>query len=181
MFVSPRLGALQRLVSAARPGGWLASIAPDFTTVSLSPTNLVWRRVWSQFLDAAMAGGWAPDYGVRLQGDLQAAGLVDVHADYITRCHPGGSLLSGLLSLTVERLRERMVPVGADGGEIDEARRLLEEPASTITSPTTCIARGRRLGPSGRVAPATFTTELGALSTTSYRCMSSKPAGPARM
>jgi hypothetical protein len=32
-----------------------------------------------------------------------------------------------------------MVLQGADSGEIDEARRLLEEPASAITSPTTCM------------------------------------------
>ena len=146
MFLSPRLGALERLVSAARPGGWVASVAPDFTTVALSPTSVVWQRVWSQFLDAAMAGGWDPGYGARLCGDLHAAGLTDVHAVYITRRSSGGSLPSRLLSLTVERLRERMVLLGADNGEIDEARRLLEEPASAITSPTTCMARGRRPG-----------------------------------
>ena len=146
MFLSPRLGALQRLVSAARPGGWVASIAPDFTTVRLSPTALVWQRVWSYFLDAAMAGGWDPGYGARLCGDLRAAGLVDVHADYVARRHPGGSLPSRLVSLTIERLRDRMVLLGVDGGEIDEARRLLEDPARTYTSPTSCLARGRRPG-----------------------------------
>jgi SAM-dependent methyltransferase len=148
MFLSPRLGALQRLVSAARPGGWVASIEPDFTTVTLSPTSGPWRRVWSLFLDAAIAGGWDPGYGARLRGDLFAAGLVDVHVDYVTRCYPGGSLIGRLLSLTVERMRERMVLLGADSSEIDETRRLLEEPANTITSPTSCIARGRRPGPS---------------------------------
>ncbi len=91
-----------------------------------------------------MAGGWDPGYGARLWGDLSAAGIVDVHADYIARRYPGGSLPSRLLSLTLERLREPMVLLGADNGEIDEARRLLEEAASTITSPTTCLARGRR-------------------------------------
>jgi hypothetical protein len=54
-------------------------------------------------------------------------------------CSLGGSLASRLLSLTVERLRERMLLQGADSGEINEARRLLEDPASTITSPTTCM------------------------------------------
>jgi len=39
-----------------------------------------------------------------------------------------------------------MVLIGANNGEIDEARRLLEEPTSAITSPTTCMARGRRPG-----------------------------------
>jgi SAM-dependent methyltransferase len=148
MFLSPRLGAVQRLVSAARPGGWVASMAPDFTTVALSPSSLVWQRVWSLFIDAAMTGGWDPGYGARLCSDLRAAGLVDVHADYIARCYPGGSLPSRLLSLTVERLRERMVLLGADSDEIDEARRQLEEPANAITSPMSCVARGRRPDPS---------------------------------
>jgi SAM-dependent methyltransferase len=146
MFLSPRLGALHRLVGAARPGGWVASIAPDFTTVRLSPTNVVWQRVWSYFLDAALAGGWDPGYGARLRGDLCAAGLANVHAEYVERQHPGGSLPSRLFSLTLERLRDRMVLLGADTGEIDEARRLLEEPTSTYTSPTSCVARGRRPG-----------------------------------
>jgi SAM-dependent methyltransferase len=147
MFLSPRLGAMERLVGAARPGGWVATIAPDFTTVALSPASVVWHRVWSRFLDAAIAGGWDPGYGARLCRDLCAAGLVDIHADYIGRCYPGGSLLSRLLSLTLVRLREQMVRLGADRREIDEARRLLEEPGSTITSPMTCVARGRRPSP----------------------------------
>jgi hypothetical protein len=37
-----------------------------------------------------------------------------------------------------------MVLLGADNGEIDEARRLFDQPASAITSPTTCMARGQR-------------------------------------
>ncbi len=146
MFLSPRVAALERLVGAARVGGWVASIAPDFSTVALSPTNPAWQRVWSYFVDAAMASGWDPGYGSRLSGDLQAAGLIDVHADYITRSCPGGSLIARLLSLTLERLREGMALLGARTGEIDEARRLLEEPACTVTSPMSCVARGRRPG-----------------------------------
>jgi hypothetical protein len=37
-----------------------------------------------------------------------------------------------------------MVALGADGEEIDEARRLLEDPTNTISSPTTCVARAAR-------------------------------------
>jgi SAM-dependent methyltransferase len=146
MFLSPRVGALQRLVSAARPGGWVASIAPDFYRVALAPPSLVWQRIWSQFLDAALSSGWDPGYGARLSDDLRAAGLVEVQADYIVRSCPGGSLPSRLLSQTVERLRERLVRLGADSAEIDEARRLLEDPTRMITSPITCVAQGRRPG-----------------------------------
>jgi SAM-dependent methyltransferase len=144
MFLSPRLGALQRLVSTLRPGGWIATIEPNFGTLALSPTNLTWERTWSLCRDAMVAGGWDPHYGSRLGSDLRASGLNDIHTERVTRCYPGGSLLSRLLSLTIERLRQRIVILGADPREIDTARRLLEDPANTITSPTTCAARGRR-------------------------------------
>jgi hypothetical protein len=91
-----------------------------------------------------MAGGWDPGYGARLCSDLRAAGLVDVHAEHIARSYPCGSLPSRLLSLTVERLREQMITLGADSGEIDEAQRLLQDPANTLTSPMSCVAHGRR-------------------------------------
>jgi len=144
MFLSPRLRAVQRLVSAVRPGGSVAAIAPDFATVALSPTNLAWERTWSLCHDAMVAGGLDPHYGARLGCDLRAAGLSDIHIEHVARCCPGGSLPSRLLSLTIERLRERLVILGADPREIDEARRLLEDPANAITSPTTCAARARR-------------------------------------
>lgn len=146
MFLTPRLGALHRLVSAARPSGWVAVLEPDFTTVALSPVNMVWERVWSLASDVMVASGWDPGYGARLGDDLRAIGLSEIHIDRITRCHPGGSLLARLLSLTLERLREPTVRLGADDRQIDEARRLLEDPATTVTSPTTYVARGRRPG-----------------------------------
>jgi SAM-dependent methyltransferase len=144
MHLPSRLQVLRRLAGAARPGGWVAAIDPDFTTVALSPTNLTWERTWSVFCDALLAGGWDPRYGARLCGELRAAGLVDVQADYVASLGAGGSPVLRLLSLTLERLRERMVAFGADSEEIDEARRLLEDPTNTITSPTTCVARARR-------------------------------------
>lgn len=143
MFLPSRLEALRRLTSAARPGGWVAAIEPDFTTVALSPVNLTWERAWSVFCDAQVAGGWDPRYGARLCDDLRAVGMVDVQADYVSGYVTGGSLRARLLSLTFERLREQMVALGSDGQEIDEARRLLEDPTNTISSPTTCVARAR--------------------------------------
>ena len=140
MHLPSRREALRRLVRAARPGGWVAAIDPDFTTVALSPTHLSWGRIWSVCSDALAAGGWDPRYGARLCSDLRAVGLVDVEADYVASCTIGGSIVSRLLSLTLER----MVALGASSEEIDEARRLLHDRANTISSPTTCVARARR-------------------------------------
>jgi SAM-dependent methyltransferase len=144
MHLPARRAALRRLVDAARPGGWVAAVDPDFTTVELAPTNLAWEGTWSVFLDALVAGGWDPGYGRRLGGDLRAAGVVDVEARHIASSGPGGTLILRLLSLTIERLRERMVALGAGSDEIDEARRMLEDPANTISSQATYVAQGRR-------------------------------------
>jgi SAM-dependent methyltransferase len=146
MHLPARVEALGRLAAATRPGGWVAAIDPDFTTVELTPTNLIWERTWSAFLDALVAGGWDPRYGRRLRGDLRAVGLIDVHADRVATRGPGGSLILRLLSLTLERLRERMLALGAGSDEIDQARRMLEDPASTVSSQTAWVAQGRRAG-----------------------------------
>ena len=144
MHLPSRLEALSRLIAAARPGGWVTAIDPDFTTVELIGANPTWERSWSVFLDALVAGGWDPGYGRRLANDMRAAGLVDVDASHVGSCGPGGSLILVLLSLTIERLRERMLGLGADDESVDEARRLLEDPASTFTAQTTYVAHGRR-------------------------------------
>jgi hypothetical protein len=144
MHLPSRLQALRRLVTAVRPGGWIACVEPDFTTVELTTSDPVWDRTWSAYLDALVAGGWDPRYGRRLCTDLRAVGLAEVHGESVATCGPGGSLILRLLSLTLERLRDRMLAVGADAEEIDAARRMLEDPARTFSSQTTWVAHGRR-------------------------------------
>src|SRR5262249_39079056 len=58
MHLPSRLAAIRRLSSAARPGGWIVAVDPDFTTVAVSPTNSTWERTWSVFCDTLIAGGW---------------------------------------------------------------------------------------------------------------------------
>jgi SAM-dependent methyltransferase len=139
-----RLAALRRLADAVRPGGWVAALDPDFTTVSISPTSQSWERPWSAWYDAVIAGGWDPRYGARLAGEMSAIGLTDVHAEYVSGIERGGSVRARLLSLTLERMRHRLIAFGAESEEIDEARRILEDPSSELSGPTTCVARGRR-------------------------------------
>lgn len=147
MHLPARVEALRRLSRSVRPGGWVAAMDPDFGTVAVSPSDAAWERAWSAFLDALISGGWDPRYGARLRGDLQAAGLVEVRSEQVESTGPGGSLIARILSLTLERLRERMLAVGALGEEIDSARRRLEDPATTFTAQTTHLAHGRRPGP----------------------------------
>jgi hypothetical protein len=139
-----RLEALLRLAGAARPDAWVTAMDPDFTTVALSPTSVAWERTWSAFFDAVVAGGWDPRYGARLCADMRAVGLVDVRGAYLAHCEPGGTVRARLVSLTLERLRDRLIAFGARDEDVSQARGQLEDPASTFNSPTTCVARGRR-------------------------------------
>lgn len=146
MHIPARVQVLEHLASVVRPGGWIATVEPDFTTVTMSPHDATWERTWPVFLDAAVAGGWDPRYGARLASDLSAVGLVDVNADQISSRGPGGSPILRLLSQTIERIRGRMIALGAADEQVDHARRLLEDPANTISAQTTYLARARHAG-----------------------------------
>jgi 2-polyprenyl-3-methyl-5-hydroxy-6-metoxy-1,4-benzoquinol methylase len=144
MHVPARVQALRRLAGAVRPGGWLAIMDVDFTSVEISPTSRAWERSWSAFCDAVVAGGWDLRYGARLYPDLCALGLAEVTAEYVTGWSPGGSLQPQLLSLTFERLRERMRAAGAADEDIDQGRALLGDAEVAVHGPTNCVATARR-------------------------------------
>ena len=149
MHLPARREAMRRLVAVARPGGWVAAIDPDFTTVEPAPRSLGWERTGSVFLDALVAGGWDPRYGSRLGADLRAAG------------RPMGWLMTqgvcaGLLGLwpyapSAGWAAAALVYVGwvwiviARMNSEQTARHAQrEDPAKTISSQTTYVAHGRK-------------------------------------
>jgi SAM-dependent methyltransferase len=144
MHLPARLEVLRRLLYAVRPGGWLALGEPDFTEQTLTPQSAAWRRVWSVFCDATVAGGWDPGYGGRLLGDLEALGLAEFQAEVTTYHMPGGSVLARLFAGTLERFEERMLELGLASDDLAEAQRLLGEPGVTYRGPTFTTAWARR-------------------------------------
>jgi SAM-dependent methyltransferase len=139
-----RLYALRRLLAAVRPGGWLALCEPDFNSQSISPPSAAWRRAWTLFCDAAVAGGWDPGYGSRLLGDLQALDVVGVEADVVIPYAPGGSVSARLFADTLERLSERMLALGATEDDLTTARGLLRDPGVTYRGVTLATVWARR-------------------------------------
>ena len=144
MHVPARLDALRRLHAAVRPGGWLALCEPDFNALALSPPSAAWRRAWTVFCDAVVAGGWDPGYGSRLIGDLEALDLVELEADEVVRHVRGGSVFARLFADTLERLEERMLALGALDEDLAAAQRLLRDPEVTFRAPTLTTAWARR-------------------------------------
>jgi SAM-dependent methyltransferase len=146
MHLPSRLQALRLLLEAVRPGGWLAVCEPDFTEQSVTPSPMDWRRVWSAFLDAAVASGWDPGYGGRLIGDLEALGVAQLHADTIVHHTPGGSVPPLLFAGTLERMRARMLSLGARAEDLAVAQTLLADAGTTYRGPTITVAWARPPG-----------------------------------
>src|SRR5262249_28340308 len=144
MHLPARLDALRRLLAAVRPGGWLAVSEPDFSGVAISPPSAAWRRAWTVFCDAAIAGGWDPGYGGRLGGDIEALDLVEIEVEMRTHWTPGGAVYARLFADTLGRLEERMLALGARVEDLAAAQRLLRDPTVTYQAPTSTIAWGRR-------------------------------------
>jgi SAM-dependent methyltransferase len=144
MHVPARLEALRRLRAPVRPGGWVAVCDTDFTTIELSPAPPAWRRAWSAFCDATIATGWDIRCGARLPGELEAIELDEIRTESVTRRVPGGSAWSRLFAATLQRLRERLLAVGADEADLEESQRLLADPSAAFVHATTWLAWGRR-------------------------------------
>ena len=144
MHLPSRRDAIRRIVASVRPGGRLAFMEPDFSSVRVEPATAGWKRAWSAFLDALVAAGWDPRYGARLEEDVESLGLTGIEAEVSTSSGPGGSQQARLTSLTFERLRGRLHAVGAADEDVDEARRLLADPSTRLTAPTKVAVSARR-------------------------------------
>jgi SAM-dependent methyltransferase len=144
MHVPGRLDALRRLLVAVRPGGWLAVCEPDFNALAVSPSSGAWRRAWTVFCDATVAGGWDPGYGARLVGDLDALDLAELEAEVVSRHVRGGSVFARLFADTLARLEERILDLGAADDDLAAAQRLLRDPSVTFRTPTVTTAWARR-------------------------------------
>jgi SAM-dependent methyltransferase len=140
--------ALQRLVSALRPGGALLDEEPDFVTTFETPDSSAMRHVMlaaMRYLESTCAVD--PQYGRRVFGDLIAAGLVDVQAEARCMIARGGTPpAADFLRLTIEKVREPLLAGNrVTAVELSEAVAMLEDPSASVMFPLTVAAWGRRV------------------------------------
>lgn len=142
LHLPARLAALRRLLAAVRPGGWIAIGDVDFTTVEIVPSTSAWERTRSAFWDAAIAAGWDIRYGARLLSDLRALELDEIEGQSDVGYQRGGS--ANLFAHTLERLRERMISLGAAEKDLNETQSLLRDPNVGFRTPSISTGWGRR-------------------------------------
>ncbi|WP_109484840.1 class I SAM-dependent methyltransferase [Occallatibacter savannae] len=112
MHLPQRERALERMVAALEPGGWLvveeydtASMLPD-PEVAAGEVFLKAHRAMLQFFDD---GGVDRRYGRKLFARLRAHGLSDVRAEAQVFMFRGGSSGASLLKANLEQLRTPMI------------------------------------------------------------------------
>jgi SAM-dependent methyltransferase len=144
MHLPGRLDAMERLLAAVRPGGWLALSEPDMDTMALSPPSPAWRRVVTAFYDATVCGGWDHGYGSRMPADLEVLDLADFEVEMVVRHARGGSIYAQLFAGTFLRFEQRMRELGASGDDLAEVQQMLGDPNVSFRTPATVSAWGRR-------------------------------------
>lgn len=140
--------ALERLVAAVAPGGWL--LLEDFDWAIGGPgedappaTGVVYGAV-IRLLESI---GYQPYYGRTLPRRMEGAGLQDVgnaSRSYVVR---GGSAGTAFERLSIEAHREKLLAAGGlTGTQLDVALDALADPGQDVLTPMMFAAWGRRRG-----------------------------------
>ncbi len=158
--------ALQRMVSALKPGGWLVTEELDNISFTLvSPTDVASARLYMKIEDGVarvMAQrGHVYDYGRRLYGQARALGLTGVQAEGRVSLRCAGTTLLQVARLTAEQLRDEIVASGfATKADIDAYFAILDDPEFVAVGGLLMTVWGRRQDPlsqSRSVLPDDFT------------------------
>jgi SAM-dependent methyltransferase len=137
--------ALGRLIEALKPGGVLVAEEMDFGSVAPDPRHEgaeVFARVAAAH-EAVLAArhDFDPYYGRRLEGDLAAAGLVELDSDGRVALWRGGEPGGDIWRLTLVQLRDEM---GVPGEDIDRVLELCDDVTFRSVSPVVMAAWGQR-------------------------------------
>ncbi len=145
-----RQRALERMIRAVKPGGWLLVEDFDCDWLPLTPIcDLDDARLFTKVMDAFNRvlddAGVALDFGRRLCSLLRDQGLCDVHVDAQVHVWAGGSAGSRLHRANIEQLHDRVTEVGRiTDAEIDRFYELIDDPSFSVSSYPLVSARGRR-------------------------------------
>jgi SAM-dependent methyltransferase len=152
--IPDRHRALQRLIDAARPGGWV--IVEDIDVAGQVMRAAAERYVWppvargkyARFFEALQVvladGGRDPGYGASLPAALRAAGLHAVTAELHAPIIAGGAE-QDCMRLTVEYLRPRLLATGiVDARDLERFVELTRDSGCSYIPLFMVTAWGRR-------------------------------------
>jgi SAM-dependent methyltransferase len=142
--------ALDRMISALKPGGWL--LVEEFDHVTFAPdpgSQPEFLQAWAGFAAAfdnlSRQRGLALAYGSRLPGEIKRRGLTDVSTAGRTQTQSGGSPLSEVLALSALKMQEPLIATGeVDLSTLEQFVSYLRDPRSQWMTQLMVSAWGRR-------------------------------------
>jgi SAM-dependent methyltransferase len=143
----------RRLAEAVRPGGVLALMDIDFTSIAMHPRRPAYDRFVELYVATARARGGDPYVGLRLGELLEAAGLEDVRmraAQAAGRRAEGRERdVKAMPALTMELIGDATVGEGVATAEtvqttLDELRAIAVDGTTLVLLPRTIAAWARR-------------------------------------
>jgi SAM-dependent methyltransferase len=137
--------ALDRLVAALKPGGWLVVEDYDWTAFGFDPSAELEVRAAEAVLRFMAEAGFDRAYGRRLTSSLAEHGLTEVHGEgrslVIDSGHPGFAFFA----LSWEQLAPGVVQAGLLGqAEADAMQASLREGRRRVITPALVAAVGRK-------------------------------------
>jgi SAM-dependent methyltransferase len=144
-----RKQAIDHMVAALKPGGWLLAEEPDYGSWALvepsSTGAAIWAKGWTAVQRVLSAAGFDFQYGRRLYGDLCKAGLVDVETEGQVWTMRPGMPVTRFYRVTWTQLTERIVGTGLlTAYEMEQYLALHDDPAFVSLSNILMGAWGRR-------------------------------------
>jgi SAM-dependent methyltransferase len=153
IHVPAREQALERMVTALSPGGWLVIDDFDLTLLDRTyPTSnaeasaLFQKMMAAQDrLIAARSGEQALTWGRSLYQCLRAHGLVNVGMEGYLALREGRSPGTHLMRANFEQMRQEAITAGfITNEEVEHMLALLDDPDFAVSSPALFTAWGRR-------------------------------------
>jgi 2-polyprenyl-3-methyl-5-hydroxy-6-metoxy-1,4-benzoquinol methylase len=148
VHLAERDKALDHLVTALKPGGWLLLEETDSVSYVADPrAGEVACERFLKVMRAHQAAGTGVDlfYGRRLYADVCAHGLVDVGAEGRSRMVRGATQGARFWQLSYTQLREALLGSGQlDAKDLDACLALFDDPNFVFMGPTVVATWGRR-------------------------------------
>ena len=137
--------ALERMVQAIAPGGWIVVEAHDWAGFAVYPHDERVQSAIDSVMDFMSRSGFDRYYGRRLMHELDRAGLADVRADGRQRVHRGGDSTVAFLRLSLETIARGAIASGELlSGDVEHALAKLDDPDTVFLSAPMVAAWGRR-------------------------------------
>jgi SAM-dependent methyltransferase len=128
--------ALERMVPALRPGGWLVLEDYSFASSGVVPPTQLFERVTAAVIEFMSRAGF------------EAVGLQDVDADARARVSRGGTPGTAFIRLSLEALRGGIVEAGLlTDEEVEAGLAAAGDPANVFISPLMVAGWGRKPPP----------------------------------